>query len=69
MANVRDLNSRREMVEPRLQTPRHVGYRNGMTATHMIGDRLSRVYEVASELPGDMGAVLRNLDGKVRGTR
>ena len=69
MADFRDFSGGREMVEPRLQTPRHAGYRNGMTATHLIGDRLARVYEVAADVPRDMGAVLRNLDGKVCGSR
>lgn len=69
MADLRDFSSGRERVEPRLQTPRHAGYRNGMSATHLIGNRLARVYEVAADVPGDMGSVLRNLDGKVRGSR
>ena len=69
MANVRDFSSARKVAEPTLQTPRHAGYRGGMSATHLIGNRLARVYEVAVDVPGDMGAVLCNLDGKVRGTR
>ena len=69
MGSFRDFSSGREMVKPRLQTPRHAGYRNGMSATHLIGNPLARVYEVAADLPGDMGAVLRNLDGKVGGSR
>ena len=69
MANIQDFSSARTVAEPKLHTPRHAGYRSGMSATHLIGNRLARVYEVAGDVPGDMGAVLRNLDGKVPGTR
>lgn len=68
MVSFRDGNGGR-VIKPRLETPRQAGYRAEMSASYMIGNRLARVYEVAADVPGDMGAVLRNLDCKVRGTR
>ena len=68
MVSFRD-NSRRETDEVRLETPRHAGYRHGMSAAHLIGARLANVYELASDVPGDMGDVLRSLDAKARGHR
>ena len=68
MVDFRD-NNRRDIGEARLETPRHAGFRPGMSATHLIGARLANVYEVASDLPRDMGHVLSGLDGKARGSR
>lgn len=40
-----------------------------MTAVGLIGRRLAHVYNVASDVPRDMSAALRNLDGKAGGSR
>ena len=52
-------------VKPCLETPRVSGYRSGMSATGLIGQRLANVYDVATELPRDIGTLLHSLDGKV----
>ena len=68
MVDFRDIN-RQDLGEARLETPRHAGFRHGMSATHLIGTKLANVYEVTSDLPLDIGHILRGLDGKARGNR
>ncbi len=69
MVGFREQNTSRQTGEARLETPRVAGYRRGMSDTGLIGRGLVRVYDVAADMPRDMGALLRTLDGKVDGTR
>ena len=69
MVGFRERNNARHSSETRLETPRVAGYRRGMSETGLIGRRLASVYDVADDLPHDMGALLRTLDGKVDGSR
>lgn len=69
MVRPRDQNNARQTGDVRLETPRISGYRNGMSDTGLIGRRLARVYNVAAEMPHDMGALLHSLDVKVGGKR
>ncbi len=69
MVGFRDNGNARAAVETSPATPRRPGYRSATATTHLIGNRLSRVYEVASGIPGDMGAVLRDLADKDRNLR
>ena len=64
MAGFRDNSNARETIETRLATPARAGHRSGMSATDLIGSRLSRVYEVVTDVPRDMDAMLRNLGDK-----
>ena len=65
MTGYRPNSSARQTAEPCLETPRVVGYRSGMSATGLIGRRLANVYDVATEVPRDMGALLRTIGDKV----
>ncbi len=69
MMRPREENSARQFGDVRLETPRVVGYRDGMSGTGLIARRLARVYDVAAEMPRDMGALLHTLDVKVGGKR
>lgn len=69
MVGYRNHGKAAQTLDGHFETPRRAGYREGMTATRLIADRLARVYEVTSDVPGDMGAMLRDLDVKAGGTR
>lgn len=69
MAGYRERSNALQAVEARLETPRVAGYRSGMSATGLIGRRLARVYDVATEVPRDMGVLLSTLDGKADKSR
>ncbi len=49
----------------RLETPRAVGYRVGMTSPGIIGRRLGHLYEVPDETPRRFGELLQVLDQRV----
>ena len=47
----------------RLETPRTVGFRVGMTSSGVIGRRLENLFEVPMETPRKIDELLRALDG------
>ena len=46
----------------RLETPRAMGFRTGMSSTGMIGRRLENLFEVPAETPRGMDELLKVLD-------
>lgn len=51
----------------RLETPATAGYRNGLSATNVIGRKLGVVYTVEGDLPDDMREALQALSMKLGG--
>ena len=64
MVGLRERNNAIQTIEVCLETPRVTGYRAGMSSTSLIGRRLARVYEVGADVPRDISALLRDLNGK-----
>ncbi len=69
MTGYRERSNTLQAIEARLETPRVAGFRSGMSETGLIGHRLARVYDVTSDVPRDIGLLLRSLDCKADGSR